>query len=249
LQFAGNPIAIIFAEQKEERAQLVSNLRPVAEATKGQIIWVTADPIEYAERASQVALKPGKWPAFAIEDGYNEFKFAFSKRGSIKDLSESAMRKVVDDFLAERLESSIKSDQVPTPQEGPVTNVVADSFEEVIINNEKDALVLFYSLTCRNCKAIAPSYDELGDLLKPYADRITVAKIDATSNDVWPRVSSFPTVKLFKSGSKDEPITYKGNRTVDDFVKFVKDNGSQGIAEVLGNILDDLASKSLHDEL
>ena len=224
-------------------------MRTIAKATKGQIVWITADPIEYAERASQVALKPGKWPAFAIEDSPNEFKFAFSRRGSIKDLSENAIREVVDDFLAGTLESSIKSDPVPTTQEGPVTNVVTDSYEEIIINNERDVIVLYYSPTCQHCKAIAPSYDEFGGLLKPYADRITVAKIDATSNDVWPRVGSFPTLKLFKSGSKDEPITYQGNRKVDDFVKFVKENGSQGTAKVLGDIPEKLASEPLHDEL
>lgn len=44
--------------------------------------------------------------------------------------------------LAGRLESIIKDDPVPTTQEGPVTNVVAHSYEEIILNNEKDVLVL-----------------------------------------------------------------------------------------------------------
>lgn len=240
---AGKPIAIIFAETKEDRAQLAEQLRPVAEATKGQMVWVTADPRQYSQRASRVALKSGKWPAFAIEDGDNDFKFAYSKRGSISELSEMVIKKVVDDYLAGRLESSINSDPVPTAQEGPVMSVVANSYQEVIIDNDKDVLLLFYSPNCGHCKAMTPAYDELGDLLKPYSDWMTVAKIDATSNDVWPRVDRFPTIKLFKSGSKNEPVTYECNRTVDDFVQFVREHGSQGSVEVLGDL------RLSHDEL
>lgn len=224
-------------------------MRPVAKATESQIVWIIADPIEHAQRASQVALKPGEWPAFAIEDLDNDFKFAFPRRGDIKDLSADAIRQVVDDFLAGRLEPSIMSDPIPATQEGPVTNVVTDSFEEVVMNNDKDVMVLYYSPTCKHCEAMAPKFDDFGDLLKPYADRITVARIDATSNDVWPRVKSFPTIKLFKSGSKNEPITFEANRTVHDFVKFAKDNGSQAVAEVLGNILEKLNPEPSHDEL
>lgn len=242
-------MAIIFAEEQKEREQLIAELRPVAEASKGQIIWVTADPGEHAKRASQVALKPGTWPAFAIEDGKNDFKFAFPKRGSIKDLNKNAIQNVIDDFLAGRLESTVRSDPVPPTQDGPVISVVADSYKEIIIDNEKDVLVLYYSPTCKHCKAMAPTYDELGDLLKTHGDQLTIAKIDATNNDVRPSVKSYPTLKLFKSGAKNEPITYKGNRTVSDFVNFVKDNGSQGIANILENISENLASKSMHDEL
>lgn len=141
------------------------------------------------------------------------------------------------------------SDTVPATQEGPVTNVVADSYEEVVMNNDQDVIVLYYSPTCTHCRAMAPSFDDFGDLLKPYADRITVAKIDAPSNDVWPRVGSLPTIKLFKSGSKNKPITYEGNRTVHDFVKFVKDNGSQGVAKILENVTEKLTTEPSHDEL
>lgn len=248
-QFGGMPIAMIFAEKPEERAELVENLRSVAEATKGKIAWVTADPIKYAQRASQVALRPGKWPAFAIEDRPNDFKFAFPSRGSIEDLDPQAIQDIVDDFLAGKLESSVMSDPVPTTQEGSVIDVVADSFEEVVLNNDKDVVALFYSPTCPHCQAMAPSYSDFAKLLKPHTDLITVAQIDATSNDVWPRVTSFPTIKLYKSSFKDEPIVYEGNRTVEDFVRFVKEKGSSGLAEKLKDLPDRLASGTLHDEL
>lgn len=165
-------------------------------------------------------------------------------------LSVSAIRQVVEDFLAGRLTSSIMSEPVPGAQNGTVTSIVAANFDEVVMEEDgKDVVVLYYSPTCRHCKAVAPTWAGLGDLLRPYADRITVAQIDATSNDVWPRVSKYPTIKLFRSRAKGEPILYEGNRTVDDFVRFLRDNGSQGIREVLGGLVDGLGSEGVHDEL
>lgn len=240
---------MIFAETKEERAQLVENLRPAAKATKDKIVWISADPVKHAQRAAKVALMPGKWPAFAIEDSSNDFKFAFPSRGSIKDLDLEAIQQVMDDFFAGKLESTVKSDPVPINQEGPVINVVADTYQEVVLDSEKDVMVLFYSPTCAHCTAMEPSYADFGKLLKPYADLITVAKVDATSNDVWPRVSSFPTLKLFKPGSKSEPTVYEGNRTVEAFVKFIKENASQGLAKSLRHLPDMVSSKPSHDEL
>ena len=128
-------------------------------------------------------------------------------------------------------------------------NVVAHSYNQDILNNDKDVMVLYYSPTCKHCEALAPTYDEVGELLKPYANQLTVARIDATSNDISPKVSSYPTVKFFKSGWKDEPITFAGNRTANEFVKFVKDNCKQEMTGTLGDVLENMNAWNSHDEL
>lgn len=74
--------------------------------------------------------------------------------------------------------------------------------------------------------SLSPKYDELASL---YADglssKVTIAKIDATANDVPEPITGFPTIKLFPAGAKDSPIEYLGTRTVDDLANFVKENG------------------------
>ena len=228
---------------------MTEQLRPIAKATKGKVVWFAADPIEYANDASNAALTPGKWPAFAIQDTSKDFKFAFPKRGSLKELSSKAIQQVMDDFLAGKLESSIKSDPIPTSQEGPVITVVADNYHEMIIDNDRDVIVLFYSPTCPHCIAVEPSYEELGKVLEPFAKKIMVTKINAISNDVWPRLSSYPTLKLFRSGEKDKPVLYRGNRSLVDFVNFIKENGSGGVAEALAKLPEVAILASNHDEL
>ena len=79
--------------------------------------------------------------------------------------------------------------------------------------------------------SLSPKYDELASL---YADagvdsKVTIAKIDATANDVPDPITGFPTIKLFPAGAKDSPVEYAGARTVEDFANFVKENGKHQV--------------------
>jgi protein disulfide-isomerase A1 len=90
-------------------------------------------------------------------------------------------------------------------------------------------LVEFYAPWCGHCKALAPKYDELGELFKKYSDKVVIAKVDATANDVPDDIQGFPTIKLYVAGKKDSPVLYSGARTVEDLAAFVKDNGKYAI--------------------
>ena len=59
----------------------------------------------------------------------------------------------------------------------------------------------------------------------PSSSKVTVAKVDATANDVPDEIQGFPTIKLFPAGAKDEPITYSGSRSIEDLAEFIKENG------------------------
>lgn len=57
------------------------------------------------------------------------------------------------------------------------------------------------------------------------ASQVTIAKVDATANDVPDQIQGFPTIKIFPAGAKDSPVEYSGPRTVEDFANFIKENG------------------------
>ena len=80
------------------------------------------------------------------------------------------------------------------------------------------------SLSANNDTSLAPKYDELAAMY-PSTSKVTIAKVDATANDVPDEIQGFPTIKLFPAGAKTEPITYSGARTVEDLAVFVKENG------------------------
>ncbi|KAK5108624.1 hypothetical protein LTR62_008115 [Meristemomyces frigidus] len=226
---AGIPLAYIFAETADERASLAKTLKPIAEAQKGKLSFATIDATAFGQHAGNLNLEVGKWPAFAIQDTQKNQKFPFGKQGSASDLSAKSIGKFVEDFVAGNVEASVKSEPIPEKQDGPVTVIVAKNYQEIVMDNDKDVLVEFYAPWCGHCKALAPKYDELAGLYKAHSDKIVIAKVDATANDVPDEIQGFPTIKLFKAGSKDSPVDYSGSRTVDDLVTFIRDNGSHKI--------------------
>jgi protein disulfide-isomerase A1 len=89
---------------------------------------------------------------------------------------------------------------------------------------------------------LAPKYEELAQLYTSnpsFNDQVTIAKVDATANDVPDEVSGFPTIKLFPAGSKDSPIDYQGSRTVEDLANFVKENGKYRVDAYVANDTED----------
>ena len=79
---------------------------------------------------------------------------------------------------------------------------------------------------------LAPKYEELAQLYTSNAafnDQVTIAKVDATANDVPEEIAGFPTIKLYVAGAKDSPVDYQGQRTVEDLATFIKENGKHGV--------------------
>ena len=134
----------------------------------------------------------------------------------------------MDEFVAGKVEPSIKSEPIPEKQEGPVQIIVAKNYDDIVLDDAKDVLVEFYAPWCGHCKALAPKYDILAGLYVDagLTDKVTIAKVDATANDVPDEIQGFPTIKLYKAGDKKNPVTYSGSRSIEDLIKFVKESGT-----------------------
>ena len=223
----GIPLAYIFAETEEERSTLAASLKTVAEKHRGKLSFATIDAKAFGAHAGNLNLKVDVWPAFAIQDTVNNKKFPFDQDNKI---TEETIGKFVDDFVAGKVEPSIKSEPIPT-QDGPVQIVVAHNYDSIVLDDTKDVLIEFYAPWCGHCKALAPKYDILAELYvkEGHSDKVTIAKVDATLNDVPDEIQGFPTIKLYKAGDKKNPVTYSGSRSIEDLIKFVKENGKYGV--------------------
>lgn len=225
---AGIPLAYIFSETPEERAELAKTLKSVAEKYKGKINFATIDAKAFGAHAGNLNLPTDKWPSFAIQDTLTDEKYPFDGN----KLTEKKIGAFVKEYVDGKLEPSVKSEPVPDKNDGPVTVIVATEFKKIVIDQaDKDVLVEFYAPWCGHCKALAPTYEKLGELYqgKDLGSKVVIAKVDATANDIPEKIQGFPTIKLYPANKKDSPVDYSGSRTFEDLANFIKDNGSHKI--------------------
>jgi protein disulfide-isomerase A1 len=176
---AGIPLAYIFVDNPDDKAKLTKAVKPLAQKFKGKINFATIDANAFGAHAQNLNLEQ-KWPAFAIQETVKNQKFPFDQE---KELTEEAIAKFVEEFFDGKIAPSIKSEQIPEKQEGPVHVVVAHNYEDVVMDDDKDVLVEFYAPWCGHCKNLAPKYEELGKLYfdnKDFGSKVVIAKVDAT---------------------------------------------------------------------
>ncbi|CAG8782207.1 11567_t:CDS:2, partial [Dentiscutata erythropus] len=210
---AGLPIAFLFYETDEHRASLGKAIEPVAKNFKGQVNFVYINASKFGQHAENINLKQ-QWPAFGIQHPNDEQKFPFNQS---EEITTESIQVFVTKVIKGEISASVKSEPIPETNDGPVTVLVADTFEEIVYDKTKDVLKL------------APIWDELGQSYSNSKDKIIIAKIDATANDIPSKsfkVSGFPTIKFFKAGDKEEKeiIDYSGDRTLENFIEFITKN-------------------------
>jgi len=219
---SGIPMAFLFIDSKVDgqKDTYIDRAVEVAKSTKGKVNWIWIDWGKYSRHSERVGLSGKTVPSFAIDDFAAGKHYAFDES---KDVTADGLSEFVQQFLSGSLSPTIRSEEVPADNSGPVTVVVAKNFDEVVLNNDKDVLLEFYAPWCGHCKHLAPIFEEVGTSFKDQKDKIVIAKIDATANDVDAKynIQGFPTIKFFAAGAKDTPIDYDGERTVDGFVSFL----------------------------
>ncbi|KAJ3113427.1 protein disulfide-isomerase precursor [Phlyctochytrium bullatum] len=224
---AGLPLAYLFVAEDDHRKVAGANIEKVAKTVKGKINFVYIDAVKFGSHAKNLNLE-ATWPALAIQEPESGLKYPYDQT---KELSTEAVQKWVDDYLAGKVEPSLKSEPVPEDNDGPVKVVVGTTFDSIVKDKSKDVFLEVYAPWCGHCKKLAPVWDELGTLLKEDKNFV-IAKMDGTENDLPPgagfRVEGFPTLKLFKADTNEVVDFQSGDRTIEALLAFLKENATNG---------------------
>ncbi|CAO1634512.1 unnamed protein product [Sympodiomycopsis kandeliae] len=247
---AGLPLAYYFADPEDtNRESIVESLKPLAKELKGKLNFVWIDAVKFINHAKGLNLKGEEWPSFAIQDIQATTKYPLDVLGKdpVKTVTD-----FVKQYTAGKLKPSIKSEPIPKDQDGPVHVLVSDEFDKTVYDDKKDVLVEFYAPWCGHCKNLAPTYDTLGEKYSAHKDKLVIAKMDATANDIPPsagfQVQSFPTIKFKPAGSKAF-IDFNGDRTLEGFIDFIGTNAKNKVTPAADNDTAKEAAGHVHEEL
>lgn len=233
------PLGYYFYSTPEEREAVVPIMTKLGKKYRGEINFVGLDGSQYGQHASNLNMKE-EFPLFVIHDLDANKKYGISQE---TPLDNNAITQFVQQYKAGEIEPIVKSEPIPEIQENSVYKLVGKAHES-IVKSDKDVLVKYYAPWCGHCKRLAPIFEELADLYKS-TDNVIVADLDHTLNDIeGVEIEGYPTIVLFP-GNGDAPVYYEGSRTLEDFVEFIKDKGSNGID---GLALEE-AEENVRDEL
>lgn len=199
----------------------IESFKTVAAELKGKLVFVTvnsdvkaAEPVLEFFGITEETPRPVVM-GFSISDGQGK-KFKLPTEYNLENTR--AFGQAMADGTAT---PDYKSEPIPeNNKDGEVTVVVGKSFEDIVLDSEKDVLLEVYAPWCGHCKQLEPIYHKLAKRFKK-VDSVVIAKMDGTANEhAQVTAEGFPTILFYPAGG--EVVSFDGERTLTGMTKFIK---------------------------
>eukprot|EP01029_Cantina_marsupialis_P013200 TRINITY_DN291_c0_g1_i1.p1 TRINITY_DN291_c0_g1~~TRINITY_DN291_c0_g1_i1.p1 ORF type:complete len:494 (-),score=146.28 TRINITY_DN291_c0_g1_i1:158-1618(-) len=205
---------------------LFTMMREVAPEYKGQAMFIHVDASkDENERVMQYfGVTKDDAPAMVLVDMSAQplKKFMFEQEFSAENIAAFAKS-----FFDGELKPFLKSEEIPETNDEAVKVVVGKNFEDVVLDQEKDVMIVFHAPWCGHCKNLLPIYEEVAEKLSG-VETLVLTAMDATENEIdHPDVNikGFPTVKFFPAGTT-KAVDFEGERNAEAIISFLKEKAT-----------------------
>ena len=222
---------ILFADEKSKKWNEYENLMKIISNKlnyKLKSVITDIKSVISGKLAEKIGIKEKDLPSIRIIDTSGNYIKKYKIEGEI---NEENILNFINNWENKKIKSYVKSSEEPKENNEDVFIVVGNTYEKEVINNNKDIMVLFYSPWCYHCKALLPKYEEVAKKLKKKNNKLILMKINAIENEVESIDNiGFPKIKFYPGNKKDKPpIDYNGDKSVEDIIKFIKNNAANPI--------------------
>ena len=167
--------------------------------------------------ASEYDLTPEMVPAAIIRSKNGERFFLK------EDVTIKSIKKFYNDWKHGALTPYKKSQEaIKDPENSLSLNVVGSNYQEMVIDNDHDVLLLFYDPTNRKCQEFLTEWWKCAFYFH-YNPNIQLMQIDWSKNEVdGVTVKTIPNMRFYPSGDKNSPVSMLHISTFDAVVNTVK---------------------------
>jgi len=214
------------------------NMAVIAEISKNSPLYKTIDAValRHMDQVAFLHMQSNKGTISYYKDGL-----------MVQQYEEHIMHEgqhevdALDKWLKHQL--PFKSEEAPEGKlamDDGVHVVVGKNFEDVVLQKDKDVMLLVHAPWCGHCKTLRPKWKQLSQAVSSMS-HLVMAQMDGDRNQSplpndfeW---HAYPTIFYVRAG-ETLPAVYRGNRTVESLLDFAKGHSSKPFGISSQNMTD-----------
>jgi len=232
---SGIPLAIFYYEKDIQYEKHKADLYHISKLYRDRLYFVATKTYLLDKNRFNKGLN------FGIYDPKNpDFFYSFPKgkrmnQHNLVQFGEAFFRnEVIPQILEEPIKGRVYENNV----------VVLDekNYDEIVLDEDRDVAVLYYSPECRYSQKLFPIWDYIGSRYLYQRQNITIAKFDALNKKIpksspWRKLEYYPTVVVYQAIDKEamQEEAKQQNVTIDKYSKGVvlyAQDGVRGVQEI-----------------